>query len=252
MRSCARACFVLSFAATTCLPALANAVVPVVFGQSWDPSSQRLQSIMDAEYGAGTIDCAADYIGAHAGDPDPWFWVGDRFSALLVREVAGNANRNTLGWYEEEGHLPVIDGVNDGVVFDGPATAGATRLIVFNHLHTKFGFYMNPNGTLGATNAPEPEKFYTNRLLNDRGPDGHGAVHAPYDGDVQALVYDVSRWRGADTWLVCFEDLDSGATPGPCCATTDNDFNDLIFEVKALGATPATALSFGGLKIRYR
>jgi hypothetical protein len=105
---------------------------------------------------------------------------------------------------------------------------------------------------LGAINAPEPELFFTNRFYNDLGPDGSGAIHVPYDGDVQALVFDISDYMGPNTWLVCFEDVDSGANPGPCCSTTDNDFNDFVFEVTAFGATPAQPVSFGALKTKYR
>ena len=69
---------------------------------------------------------------------------------------------------------------------------------------------------------------------------------------MQALIYDISRITEPNTWLVCFEDLDSGANPGPIGqAQTDNDFNDFIFEVKAYGATPVQSLSFGGLKAKY-
>jgi hypothetical protein len=69
---------------------------------------------------------------------------------------------------------------------------------------------------------------------------------------MQALVYDISRFKGANTWLVCFEDLDSGAVPGPLgLKQTDNDFNDFIFEVTAFGATPVQPLSLGALKAKY-
>jgi hypothetical protein len=230
----------------------AAAPVPVVFGQSWDGPSAQLQSIIDNAYGAGMIQLEADYIGANAGDLDPWFWVGDHFSAFLVREIAGNANRNTLGWYIESGAKPVIDGVDDGVVFEGVATPGETAVISFPVGVVKFGFYLNPNGPLGALNAPEPEVFFTNRFYNDPGPSGSGALHAPFGGDMQALVYDISDYTYANTWLVCFEDVDSGPNPGPCCNTTDNDFNDLVFEVTAFGATPTQPLSFGALKTKYR
>ena len=252
MRNCAKLCVMLSIAATACLTTPALAVVPVVFGESWDGPSNRLQNIIDGVYGAGRIDCAHDYIGARTADLDPWFWVDNQFSALLITEVAGNANRNTLGWYREDGRMPVIDGIDDGVVFAGPAVQGATAVIQFEHPMTKFGFYLNPNGKLGAINAPEPEMFFTNRFYNDPGPGGGGAIHAPSGGDVQALVFDISRITQPNTWLVCFEDLDSGADPGPCCTPTDNDFNDLVFQVTAFGATPTIPLTFGQLKARYR
>ena len=252
MRNCARFSVMLSVVATVCLTSPAQAVVPLVMGQSWDGPSNSLQNIVDAVYGAGKINVATDYIGAHPGDIDPWFWVDNSLSALLIKEVAGNADRNILGWYMEDFHPPVIDGVDDGVIFDGPASQGATKIVVFPHPMSKFGFYLNPNGLQGVINAPEPEKFFTNRKYNDLGPDGSGAIHPPFDGDVQALVYDVSRWTRPNTWLVCFEDLDAGANPAPCCYPTDNDYNDLVFEVTAYGATPTRPLTFGALKARYR
>lgn len=226
--------------------------VEVVFGQSWDGPSAELQSVVDNAYGPGLINLQTDYIGSLPSDLDPWFWVGSEFSAYLVREIAGNAGRNTLGWYVETGTKPVIDGIDDGIVFDGVASPGESAVIFFPRPMTKFGFWLNPNGPLGALNAPEPELFFTNRYYNDRGPDGSGALHAPWDGDVQALVFDLSDYMGPNTWLVAFEDVDSGAQPGPCCATTDNDFNDLVFEVTAFGATPTQPVSFGGLKSKYR
>jgi len=232
-------------------PALAG--VPVVFGTSWDGPSGTLQSIIDARYGAGRLSCVADYLGAKAADPDPFYWVDAGFSALLIREIAGNADHNVVGWYAEpeNGSKPIIDGIDDGVVFDGPASAGAISIVRFPSPHRNFGFYLNPNGPGDAINAPEPEVFYTNRRFNDIGPDGRGALHVPVDGDVQAIIFDVSQWTQPNTWLVCFEDLDSGANPGSCC-TTDNDFNDFVFEVTAVAVTPTQPLSFGALKIRYR
>lgn len=244
----------LSLAAAVLLAQPARAVVPVVWGQSWDGSSYRLQSIVDALYGAGQIDVTTDYLGAKPGDPDPWFWVDGLFSALLVKEVAGNAHRNQVGWFHDLGTFPVLvgDGVNDGLIFDGPATEGDLVVVNFQQPMTRFSFYLNPNGPSDATNAPEPEKFYTNRNYNDAGPDGSGALHVPLDGDVQALVFDVSRFKGPNTWLVCFEDLDSGANPGAYGqAKTDNDFNDFLFEVTAFGAVPVQPLSMGSLKARY-
>src|SRR5262245_55059447 len=78
----------------------ASAQVPVVFGTSWDGVANRLQAVVDARYGPGAIDVANDYIGHDAGDPDPFAWTDQRFDALLVREIAGNAHRNVVGWYK--------------------------------------------------------------------------------------------------------------------------------------------------------
>lgn len=253
MRSAVRVAGVLSLAAQLSLPLAAHAAVSVVFGTtSWDGAAS-LQSMVDARYGAGHVNVTTDYIGAHPGDIDPWFWVDREFSAFLVKEVAGNANRNVIGWYREPESFnpPAIDGVDDGIVFDGPAVAGATRFIVFDR-PTKFGFWLNPNGGVNVAHLSPGERFWTNRMFNDLGPDGAGALHAPFDGDVQALVFDVSPWTQPDTWLVCFEDLDTGSNPASCCTGTDNDFNDFVFEIHAFGATPVLTTTLGGLKARYR
>jgi len=245
----------LFICAVLCVAVPSQAAVEVVWGESWDGPSVGLQSIVDGLYGAGQINVRTDYLGSKAGEPDPWFWLDNQFSALLVMEVAGNADYNQVGWYQETGSIPVLrnDGVEDGLVFDGPAGAGAAAIVVFSKPMTRFGFYLNPNGPGDATNAPEPERFYTNRTYNDVGPDGGGVLHSPSGGDMQALVYDISRFKGQNTWLVCFEDLDSGANPGLLGkAQTDNDYNDYLFEVTAFGATPVQPLTFGALKTKYR
>jgi uncharacterized protein DUF4114 len=238
------------------LAAPAAAAVAVTFGASWDAT--ELQQIVDTRYGAGNINVHTDYIGAHAGDLDPWFWADSHFSTYLVREIAGNADRNTVGWYldgaaSSPSPPPVIlnDGIHDGIVFDGPATAGDASIFSFPLAHTKFGFYLNPNGSGSVENAPEPERFFTNRFYNDIGPNGSGALHTPTNGDVQALIFDVSRYAGPNTWLVAFEDLDSGSNLGPPGSGTDNDYNDIVFEVTAFGATPVIPMTFGGLKSKY-
>jgi hypothetical protein len=237
--------------AVSAAPARAAAPVPVAFGTSWDGAGASLQTIVDQYLGvSGAIDVETDFLGAKPGDLDPWFWVGANISALLVTEIAGQASHNVLGWYLEEASAPVIDGVGDGIVFNGSDGNGAAAVVVFPNAQTKFGFYLDPNGSAGAPNAPQPEVFTTNRFWNDKGPSGT-ALHVPTDGDVQALIFDVSRWKGPNTWLVCFEDVDSGAPVSPCCTGTDNDFNDLVFQVTALGATDNRVLSFGALKQRY-
>lgn len=228
--------------------------VNVAFGTTWDAPSTKLQNIVDSYIGTpGAINVSSDFVGAHTGDIDPWFWVDNKISALLVSEIAGFANNNQMGWYIEGTPNPtVIDGVDDGLIFDGPAGPGSSELVVFPNGAKKFGFWLNPNGPYSSLNAPEPEKFFTNRTYNDLGASGVGALHAPFDGDVQALVFDVSQWKGPNTWLVCFEDTDSGAPVTACCSGTDNDFNDMVFEVKALGATPTQTLTFGQIKSIYR
>lgn len=239
-----------AFSASLTTPAAAQ--VAVAFGTTWDGPGQSLQEIVDARYGAGAIDVTNDYIGAQSTDPATVIWNGEGFRNYLIEEVAGYANVNLLGWYIDNDAQPVIDGVDDGVVFSGPHGPGHTTEIAIGDGRHNFGFYLNPNGTGDSRNAPEPEMFFTNRYYNDRGPDGSGAIHAPFDGDVQALVFDVSAFTRPQTWLVCFEDFDSGPNPGPCCATTDNDFNDLVFEVTVNGLLPVQPATFGQIKALFR
>ena len=222
--------------------------IPVTFGATWDAPTSTLQNIVDAYIGSpGALDVTTDFIGAHVGDLDPWFWVGNSFPALMISEVAGNANINTLGWYKETGLKPVLDGIDDGIVFTGSQGQNANVLIVFPAPMTRFGFFLDPQ----PANSGPHQVFFSNRFYNDIGPLGAGAIHSPTDGDVQALVFDVSRWKGSNTWLVCFEDLDSGRAITSCCSGTDDDYNDMVFQVSALGATPAQTISFGELKTRF-
>jgi hypothetical protein len=237
-----------------CAPTVfAASPVPVEFGTTWDTPATDLQGVVDAYLGIpGALNVQTDFVGAHAGDQDPWFWVGNSFPALLVTEVAHNANTNELGWYRETFVTPVLDGVDDGVIFDGPAGDGSSMLVTFPSGTSKFGFYLDTHRQVATPGGARAELFFTNRFLDDIGPSGFPATHAPFDGDVQALVFDVSQWKGANTWLVCFEDTDSGLPVGACCSGTDNDFNDLVFQVTAYGATPTRSLTFGALKARFR
>jgi hypothetical protein len=213
----------------------------VVFGTSWDGVS--LQEVLDAEYGAGVIDAATDYEGYACGDAVVPYWLDDSVDGWVIREIADAAGRNVLGWYAEDFTPPVIDGVDDGVIFDGPAGEGGTTFVGLDG-PTRFGLYLNPNGPEDAINAPEPELFFTNRTYNDVGPDGSGAVHAPDGGDPQALIYDITSLRGGvPTYVIAWEDVDSGAeiTPTYQVGRTDNDFNDLVVEIQA--SSPVSAVS---------
>ncbi|MFT5233583.1 MAG: hypothetical protein ACI9UQ_001617, partial [Candidatus Krumholzibacteriia bacterium] len=135
--------FFLVIASFVC-PMAADAF-EVTFGNSWD--NVPLQEILDAEYGPGVVDVATQYEGYLSGDADPPYWLDATLEGLVVREIAGFRNQNTLGWYVETlNGPPVIDGVNDGVVIEGSDSAGATVTVEFPNGITQFGFYMNPNG----------------------------------------------------------------------------------------------------------
>jgi hypothetical protein len=276
MRTRAKPLLYLCVAAICAATAAAAAPVPVTFGDS-----RSLQDLVDHRYGRNHIDVTRDYIGARAGDIDPWFWVGDRIGAVRVRVVKRDKDLRILGWYMENSSQATLP-TNGGVLFAGRPGPHEEAFFILPGARTRFGFYVDALST--GVPPGVTERFYTDRLLNDCGPDGKGAIHPPYDGDVEALVFDVSRWAGPDTWLVCFEDVDTGGvvtdgTGGENPDVGDNhgnprkldteddddgddpddnrqrlgcDFDDAVFEVHADGATLARILSFGGLKLLYR
>lgn len=226
--------------------------VPVTFGTSWDGIS--LQEILDAEYGVGAIDVETDFEGARAGDALIPYWLDDNVDGWVVREVADFAPANVLGWYAEElSGPPVIDGVDDGVIFDGSGGEGETAFVGLPG-PTRFGLYLNPNGSGDGTNAPEPEIFFTHRAYNDEGPDGTGAIHPPEGGDPQVLIFDITNLRGGvSTYVLAWEDIDSGSPLSPTYRVgyTDNDYNDLVVEIRASSPVEAEASSFGAMKGRF-
>jgi hypothetical protein len=229
-----------------------HAGVDITMGASWQGGPDRLQTIIDAAYGPGRIRVETDYVGARDGDPDPMIWYSSVWPILQVREISGDAHRADLGWYVEAGddRAPVIDGREDGPVFKNGNAGPSTSVINFRVRGRRIGFYLESRN---AGSAQGPRTFFTNRRFNDLGPGGTGAIHPPMEGgDAQALVFDVSPWTRPHTWLVCFEDRDSGALPGPCCGGTDNDYADYVFEVRAESATPSVSASFGTLKTIYR
>lgn len=244
---------IFAVAAILVLPGMADAFV-VTFGTSWDNVS--LQSVLDAEYGPGVIDVATQYEGYNPGDGDPAYWQDVQMEGLIVREIAGFSPNNTMGWYAENlSGPPIIDGVDDGVVFSGAQGQGATVAINFPGGLTQFGFYLNPNGTQdGGGNAPEPELFFTNRFYNDLGAAGAGSPHAPFDGDPQCLVFNISHlYGGIPTFVLAWEDLDFGGpiTPSYSWTSTDNDYQDLVVEIQAMSPVSTVGETWGGVKALF-
>jgi hypothetical protein len=234
-------------------PAAFAGSFPVVMGTSWDGIS--LQDILDAEYGVGAIDVATEYEGYLPGDADPPYWEDSLLDGVLIRELAGFASNNIMGWYVENFVMPLIDGFNDGVIIDGPASDGTPFSLALPGGVTRFGFYLNPNGAGNSTNAPEPEMFFTNRGYNDIGPGGGPTNHLPDDGDPQCLLFNLTSFRGGiPTFVLAWEDLDYGSplndVYGP--GFTDNDFNDLVVEISAESPVKTQVTSFAGIKALYR
>jgi len=237
----------------------AHAVFNVSWGDSWD--GVLLQDIIDgylsahfpSSYSPGDINVLTMYEGYVPGgadlDPTP-YWEDSSFNGLIVEELAGYRNNNTMGWYEIGS--PVIDGFNDGVIFEGSDGAGTSKVITFP-TPIRFGFWLDPNGELDSRGAPQPERFYTDRTLNDVGPDGSGTIHPPENGDPQCLIYNASYLYGRPAYILAWEDIDYGlevsATPTP--TTTDNDFNDLVVLIMASSPVPTETNSWGEVKALF-
>jgi hypothetical protein len=234
--------------------------VEVVFGSE----IRRLQELVDRRYGRGRIDVTRDFIGAHAGDRDPWCWIGD-FGAVSVKMLQRNRNVNVTGWYLECMAQPVLP-QGAGSLFSGPPRAVEEAVVILPGACARFGFYIEAGGA-GVGDEGATRRFFTNHSFNERWSYPQGTIRPPFTGSVQALVFDVSRWVGHESWLVCFEDLDAtgftmvgnggNSPPGPRddeggSRVPDNDFDDAVFEVSAEGTTSARTLSFGSLKLRYR
>ena len=273
VRNCVWLCLFLCAAATCGRATAARAQIPVGFGEH----THWLQELVDHRYGNDHIDVRTDYIGAHAGDADPWYLTSGGGGVLWIKLLKGGSRHDVLGWYVEDGVGPRLP-EGGGVLFGEQGRAGDATAV--NLPPGRTGFYLDCGGSEelaagrdsdpGAEDQEGPKRFYTNRLLNVAGPGGAGATQPPFDGDIQALVFDVSRWAGGNTWLVCFEDQDTGRPgrrsrdfsagepddgPDPPELDRDwpdNDFFDVVFEVRADGATPAHPVSFGALKLRYR
>ncbi|HKI82790.1 MAG TPA: hypothetical protein VKA63_00515 [Candidatus Krumholzibacteria bacterium] len=246
----------LSLFLLTLLSAPAAAVFDVSWGNSWegvplqDVIDNFLSSQFPSTYSPGDVNALTMYEGYLPGDadlsPKP-YWQDSDFTNLIVTELAGYQWFNTMGWYEIG--YPEIDGFNDGVIFTGGEGPGNTKTITFSS-PTQFGFWLDPNGDQDAEGAPQPEKFYTDRTLNDVGPDGSGTVHGPEGGDPQCLIYNVSYLYGKPAYILAWEDLDSGLPLAASYAPgyTDNDYNDLVVLILASSPVPTQSSSWGRVK----
>lgn len=240
---------------TTALALLASAPAPayeVVMSSGW--SGISLQEVLDLEYGPGVVD-VDNYFGSGPTDPDVPYWFDSNIGGLIFREIAGFLHRNTMGWYVENGTKPVIDGIDDGVIFTGMDETGDQTTVNLPG-EVQFGLWLDPNGPYDSHNAPQGEIFFTNRFYNDIGPDGSGTLfHGPDDGDPQALIYNLTPLnRGIPTFVVAWEDLDYGGelTLEYDPLGTDNDFTDLVVEVQAFSPVREETSSFGQIKGLFR
>jgi len=243
----------LALLLVTALPAAAVSPVPVTIGRSRDGVLWDLQRIVDRAFGPGRIDVRTGYIGAHAGDPDPWMWSTVPGKAIVMTLIAKKHPNGTLGWYCDQGSAPALNGAGNGLVLERSRLRAAPTTLKLPPTVQRFGFFVErePGGT-SIDGDGDAGVYFSNRMYNDVGPHGVGACHAPYDGDVQMLVYDISRLSAPDTWLVAVEYSDTGDAVGTQDGQSDNDFSDFVFTITGVGVTPTLSTSFGRLKALYR
>jgi len=240
------------FAVAILVMATSASAYDVEMGSSW--SGVTLQDVLDVQYGPGAVDVNS-YFGSSPGDPTVPYWFDSSLGGLIFREIAGFLHTNTMGWYIEDGSMPTIDGIDDGVIFNGLDSEGHD-VVVNLPGEVKFGLWLDPNGPNDSHNAPQGEYFFTNRFYNDIGPDGGGTTyHGPTDGDPQALIYNLTPLNsGIPTFVVAWEDLDYGSeiTLNYDPLGTDNDFTDMVVEIRAYSPVPTHKSSFGQIKGLFR
>ena len=235
------------------LPALASSPVSVTIGPSRNGVLHDLQRVIDKRFGPGRIDVRTGFLGAKTGDPDPWMWTRVPGKAIVMTLLEKKFPSGTIGWYSEHGAAPHIDGVDDGIVLQRSLLNAMPTTLKLPPSVLRFGFYIQREaGGVAIDGDEESYTYFSNRMLNDVGPHGTGALHAPYDGDPQMLVYDISRLTQPDTWLVACEYSDTGRPMGVGDGQSDDDYSDIIFMVSGVGVTPTDKTTFGRLKALYR
>jgi hypothetical protein len=243
----------LALLLVTALPAAAVSPVPVIIGPSRDGVLHDLQRVVDRYFGPGRIDVRTGYIGARAGDPDPWMWSTVPGKAVVMTLLEKKYSCGTIGWYGEKGTVPLIDSFDDGLVMERSRLRSAPVTLRLPSTVKRFGFYVaREAGGTSIDGDAEPYTYFSNRMLNAAGSTATKAGHAPWDGDAQMLVYDLSRLVAPDTWLVACEYSNTSRTIGTGDGESDNDYSDILFIVSGVGVTPTQTSTFGRLKALYR
>lgn len=228
-------------------PVFAASPVPVSVGRSRDGSLHDLQHKVDMLVGPGRVNVRTDFLGARPGDADPWFWLNPG-RPIEITLVDRKSSSYVVGWYSECGADPEIDGLDDALVLDRTRLRGLRVGFQMPRTVSKFGFYLSQT-TPG--NGRVAFKHCTNRTFNTPGNRGLAPAQAPYDGDPQMLVYDISRWVGPQTWLVACEIDDAGMRLGQGDGECDHDYSDVLFTVSGVSVTPTITSTFGKVKRYY-
>ena len=166
-------------------PVFASGPALVALGSGREVSLEDLQQKVDAVVGAGHVNVRTDFIGAHAGDPSPWFWINDGVHAIAVTLIDRDSPRGAIGWYEETGHVPVLDGIGDGVVLTDLRVRNTRTLVRMPTAVKHFGFYILQKGDGEEHENGQTSIVYTNNLFNDPGPHNLVSDHPSPAGERQ-------------------------------------------------------------------
>lgn len=136
----------------------------------------------------------------------------------LIKEVAGNKNYNSFGWYD------VSDPSDLKEIFPGVENAPSNKSLAF-YPTTEVGFYLE---TIGHT-------FYTQNSLN-------------LGGKGQVAVF--RNTKNANDFILAWEDITRTFPDREYPGNThcDSDFNDMIVRIQVSVPEPAT-LGFLGLSL---
>jgi hypothetical protein len=142
------------------------------------------------------------------------------FSALLG-EVAGNASRNWLGWYQQGADLNAGNrGTAWDVIFDGSATTGSTATFTPT---TNFGLWFLSDFSSGpATDAQIAAAFGTVGRFTEssRNSAGAGTTNQYFTAFARTASESQNFWFGV-------EDLNFGGA-------SDRDYNDMLFSLQVV------------------
>jgi hypothetical protein len=182
---------------------------------SWDGAGQNLEYYF-AQWGVtsgiGNIaNPALNYVntGQVNGSTNWDSVLNPGTAAVMVLEVAGNANYNEFGIYQGSG-----SSINYTQYFNGPDSTGATTNLAIPS--GNFGFYLEY--------YPTQTYFYSDDTLY---PNGQGQL-AVYQGPVGGTTISVSgvgslQWNSND-YILAWEDLPYGSS--------DQDFNDMVIYIQ--------------------
>jgi len=210
--------------------------VPFSFGASADGTS--LQQVLDnvTVGGPSSVDTTTDSI----SDVYDSYWKIDASGAAaaqIVIEIAGNANSNTFGIYDQTDSSKTVElysgpdaaghkiafsfDVNDGsiIVSDLTDLTIVDTNVTFGSLNL-FGFYL---GTVGGGN------YFSDSALNNNGDDHMVAYEGV--GDMINLPGNLGPAEWAENeWILGWEDLPS--------SSWDADYQDFVVLVESVSPVP--------------